>query len=96
MAYNNRQGGFKKKFHKSKFKRRPSRGGLSVEVYNNNLEGALKIFKRKVKDSKLFLDLKEKSYIKKPSEKRREKKANAKARYRVRPEVSIKPKKIKK
>ena len=94
MAYNNRQGGFKKKFHNeggykkkfnknSKFKKRPSRGGLSVEVYNNNIEGALKIFKRKVKDSKLMLTLKEKSYYTKPSAKRREKKAIAKSRYRT-------------
>ena len=94
MAYNNRQGGFKKKFHNeggykkkfnknSKFKKRPSRGGLSVEVYNNNIEGALKIFKRKVKDSKLMLDLKEKSYFKKPSVKKREKRAIARARNRT-------------
>ena len=84
MAYNNRQGGFKKKFNKnSKFKKKPSRGGLSVEVYNNNIEGALKIFKRKVKDSKLMLTLKEKSYYTKPSAKRREKKAIAKSRYRT-------------
>ena len=85
MAYNNRQGGFKKKFHNeggykkkfnknSKFKKRPSRGGLSVEVYNNNIEGALKIFKRKVKDSNMMLDLKKKAYYEKPSKKRREKK----------------------
>ena len=84
MAYNNRQGGYKKKFNnKSKFKKKPSKGGLSVEVYNNNVEGALKIFKKKVKESKLMLILKEKSYYTKPSAKRREKKAIAKSRYRT-------------
>ena len=30
--------------------------GLSVTVFNNNVEGALKVLKRKVKDSNLFLD----------------------------------------
>ena len=48
--------------------------GLSVKVWNNNVEGALKIFKRKVKDSNLMLDLKKKAYYEKPSKKRREKK----------------------
>ena len=48
--------------------------GLQVKVYNNNVEGALKVFKRKVKDSNLFLDLKKKSFYEKPSTKRRHKK----------------------
>ena len=48
--------------------------GLSVKVWNNNVEGALKIFKRKVKDSNLMLDLKKKAFYEKPSKKRREKK----------------------
>ena len=34
--------------------------GLQVKVFNNNVEGALKILKRKVKDSNLFVDLKKK------------------------------------
>ena len=48
--------------------------GLSVKVWNNNVEGALKVFKRKVKDSNLMLDLKKKAYYEKPSKKRRERK----------------------
>ena len=42
------------------FRKRPKDDskGLSVKVWNNNVEGALKVFKRKVKDSNLFLDLK--------------------------------------
>ena len=48
--------------------------GLSVKVWNNNVEGALKIFKRKVKDSNLMLELKKKAYYDKPSKIRREKK----------------------
>ena len=39
--------------------------GLSVTVFNNNVEGALKVLKKKVKDANLFLDLKKKQYLKK-------------------------------
>ena len=48
--------------------------GLSVKVWNNNVEGALKIFKRKVKDSNIMQELREKQYYDKPSKIRREKK----------------------
>ena len=79
MKYNKR--GYKKK----NFKKRPKKEmqGLCVDVYNNNIEGALKIFKKKVKESKLMLTLKEKSFYTKPSAKRRAKRAMAKARYRT-------------
>ena len=58
------------------FRKKPkdSSRGLAVKVYNNNVDGALRIFKRKVKDSNLFLDLKKKAYYEKPSKVRREKK----------------------
>ena len=64
------------------FRKRPKDDsvGLSVKVYNNNVEGALKVFKRKVKDSNIMLELKEKAYYTKPSKKRREKKNLAKLR----------------
>ena len=54
--------------------------GLSVTVYNNNIEGALKVLKRKVKNSNLMLDLKKKTFYRKPSEIKREKKNLAKLR----------------
>ena len=58
------------------FRKRPKDDskGLSVKVWNNNVEGALKIFKRKVKDSNLMLELSKKAYYDKPSKKRRERK----------------------
>ena len=56
--------------------------GLSVKVYNNNVELALKKLKKKLKDSNLFLDLKEKTYFEKPSKIRREKKNLAILRQR--------------
>ena len=59
--------------------------GLSVTVYNNNVEGALKVLKRKVKDSNLFIELREKEYYTKPSEKKRHRHNLAKLRnkYKV-------------
>ena len=54
--------------------------GLSVTVFNNNVDGALKVLKRKVKDSNLFIDLREKEYYTKPSEKKRHKRNLAKLR----------------
>ena len=54
--------------------------GLSVTVYNNNVEGALKVLKKKIKQSNLFIDLREKEYYTKPSEKKRHKRNLAKLR----------------
>ena len=54
--------------------------GLSVKVFNNNVDGALKVLKRKVKDSNLFLDLRKKEFYEKPSKIRRHKKQMAKLR----------------
>ena len=64
---------YKKKFQKRKPRERQMRG-LSVPVYHNNVEIALKKLKKKVKDSDLFLELKKRSYYEKPSKIKREKK----------------------
>ena len=48
--------------------------GLRVEVKNNNVDFALRKFKKMVKNSGMMLELKKKSYYEKPSKKRREKK----------------------
>ena len=40
---------------------------IEVKVRHNNIENALRIFKRKIKDSGLFIELKEREYYKKPS-----------------------------
>ena len=69
---------YKKNFRKKRPK--DTAVGLSVNVYNNNVEGALKVLKRKVKDSNIMLDLKQKAYYIKPSEIKREKKNLAKLR----------------
>tara|TARA_B100000287_G_C20020667_1_gene538430 strand:+ start:272 stop:520 length:249 start_codon:yes stop_codon:yes gene_type:complete len=56
--------------------------GLSVTVYNNNVDIALKKLKRKVKNDGLLVQLKERQYYKKPSELKREKKNKIKSRIK--------------
>ena len=45
--------------------------GLSVKVYNNDVEKALRKLKKMVKESKLLVELKERQYYIKKSEKKR-------------------------
>ncbi len=54
--------------------------GLYVKVQNGNVERALSIFKRKVKDSGLMLELKRRQQYEKPSDLRRQKRNLAKLR----------------
>ena len=72
------------------FRRKPKKQlqGLHIEVYNNEVEKAMRILKRKVKDSNLFIDLRKKEYFEKPSRVRREKRNLAKLRnqYQVQKE----------
>jgi small subunit ribosomal protein S21 len=66
-----------KKYNKKRRRPKDDSVGLSVKVFNNNLEGALKVFKRKIKDSNLFVELREKQFYRKPSEIKRERKSKA-------------------
>ena len=54
--------------------------GLSVNVFNNNVDGALRILKKKLKSANLFQDLRKKEYYEKPSDTKRHKKQMAKLR----------------
>ena len=56
--------------------------GLRVDVKNNNIEFALKKFKRMVKDSELMLELRDRSFYEKPSMVKREKKNLQKSRHK--------------
>ena len=47
---------------------------MQVKVKHNNIDGALRILKRKIKDSGLMVELRERQYYKKPSAVRSEKK----------------------
>ena len=54
---------------------------LKVQIRKGqSVEKALKIFKRKVKDSGIMFELKERSFYRKPSELKREKKNKTKLR----------------
>ena len=53
---------------------------IEVKVFNNNIEFALKKLKRKVKDSRLLIELREKEFYQKKSDKRRELRSKAKLR----------------
>ena len=53
---------------------------IKVVVKNNNVERAISIFKRKVKDSGLIYELRERESYKKPSVLKKERKNKAKAR----------------
>tara|TARA_Y100000004_G_scaffold151156_1_gene173733 strand:+ start:10 stop:264 length:255 start_codon:yes stop_codon:yes gene_type:complete len=66
--------------------------GLSVTVFNNNVDGALRILKKKVKNANLFLDLRKKEYYTKPSETKRHKRQMAKLRnqYAIQKEKELK------
>ena len=44
---------------------------MEVKVRNNNVEKALRQLKRKIKKSGLLIELKERQYYQKPSEKKR-------------------------
>ena len=63
-----------------KYRKKREQKGLRVDVRNNNVEWALKKMKRMVKDSGMILELKKKSYYKKKSAEKREKKNMAKLR----------------
>ena len=64
------------------FRKRPkdTAQGLSVTVYNNNVEEALKRLKRKVKNSDIMQDLRKKEFFVKKSILKREKRNLAKLR----------------
>ena len=55
---------------------------IHVKVYNNNVEKALSKFKKEVKETKLMLELREREFYTKPSDKRKEKRAKARLRVK--------------
>ena len=65
--------------------------GLRVDVRNNNVEWALKKLKRMVKDSGQMLELKRRTYYKKPSAEKRETKNMQKLRYAYQAEKEKNP-----
>tara|TARA_Y100000401_G_scaffold101393_1_gene90939 strand:+ start:499 stop:762 length:264 start_codon:yes stop_codon:yes gene_type:complete len=84
---------YRKNFRKKKKYPKEELQGLQVRVFNNNVDGALRILKKKVKESNLFLDLRKKEYYVKPSEIKREKRNLAKSRAKYQ---ALKDKNLKK
>ena len=64
-----------------RYRKKKEQKGIRVDVRNNNVEWALKKMKRMVKESGMMLELKRRTYYKKPSEEKREKKNMQKLRY---------------
>ena len=57
---------------------------LEVKVKKNNVEFALRLLKRKIKDSGLMVELRERQYYKKPSQKKSEERKLGKVRNWIR------------
>ena len=55
---------------------------IYIKVYNNNVEKALSKLKKVVKETKLMLELRQREFYQKPSEKKREKRAKARLRIK--------------
>lgn len=55
--------------------------GIAVVVQNNNVDQALRKFKKKVQEERILQTVKDKQEYVKPSEKRRKAKAAARARW---------------
>lgn len=55
--------------------------GLGVEVRNDDVNGALRKFKKKVQDSGILQELREREFYEKPTAKRKKAKAAARSRW---------------
>jgi|TARA_R100001510_G_C7512704_1_gene111622 small subunit ribosomal protein S21 len=55
---------------------------IEVKVRKNNIEKAISQFKRKVKDSKILLELQDRRFYEKPSITKRKKRLKAKLRMK--------------
>ncbi|MTH95283.1 30S ribosomal protein S21 [Roseibium sp. RKSG952] len=55
---------------------------MRVRVYENNVERALKIMKRKIQSEGITKEARRKEFFEKPSEKRRRKSTESEKRYR--------------
>ena len=55
---------------------------IYVKVHKGQIDKALSILKKKVKESKLMVELREREFYTKPSDLKKEKKAKARLRYK--------------
>jgi len=76
---------------------KPRKTGLTgsrVEVHNDNVEKAIRTFKKKITESGKLVDLREREFFTKPSVTRREKHKSAVHRYKKKTENDSLPKKL--
>ena len=64
---------------------------IEVIVKNKNIDKALRILKRKIKEDRLFVTLREREHYRKPSDIKREKKAKARLRNKYKIEKEKNP-----
>ncbi|MBF0124198.1 MAG: 30S ribosomal protein S21 [Magnetococcales bacterium] len=55
---------------------------MRVEVYDNNVDQAIRVLKKKMNREGMFREMKKRKFFEKPSEKRRRKRAEAVRRLR--------------
>ncbi len=68
--------------------------GRSVLVVDNNVEKALRKFKKKINDSGLLNDLRDREFYEKPTTARKRKKSAARARWSKKLQDQALPKKL--
>lgn len=68
--------------------------GSTVFVRNDNVEQAIRKFKKKIQANGLLLDLRAREFYEKPTSVRKRKKAQAKARWRKQLQSQQLPKKL--
>lgn len=73
-----------KNYGSKKYQDKPQPKGLCVEVRNGDVGKALKLFKRKVQDSGILQEIREREFYEKPTTKRNRKKAAGIARHKRR------------
>jgi len=86
LGWNNKKQWNTKKQFDRKPKDRQLGAGIYVEVRNNDVNKALRIFKKKVQGEGIIQEYKERQHYVKPSEKRRKAKAAGKARWKKKQE----------
>lgn len=64
------------------FKSFDGKKGLSIEVRNGNIEGAVRLLSRRIKQEGIMRELRARAFYEKPSEKRRRKHAEAVSRWK--------------
>lgn len=71
-----------KNYRQNRRNDKPKDEGLTVTVYDGNIEKAMRIFKKKVQKAGILKELKMRSEYEKPSDKKQRKKKEAVKRWR--------------